>query len=118
MLDNIFSLQTETIVLLIALGLALINALVAAIRKESWMKLGKKSITAKNFEAAIQYFTKEIELHPKNGKAYQERAEAYRLNEEPLKALSDRRMANALKNEPMKKVRTSKPNGTLLSSLR
>ena len=112
MIEQITSLHTETIVLLIALVLALINALVAAFRGENWFKLGKQALANQNLSSAIHYFSQEILSHPNNIKAYLARAESYRQNEETEKALVDEHMAyelsaNETENSADKKTESS-----------
>lgn len=105
MLQQITSLQTETIVLLVAMVLLFINVAVAAFRSEDWLKLGKKALAMQNLSSAIHYLSKEILTHPRNVKAYLARARAYRLNGESEKALADESTAQKLMEKISKKLK-------------
>ncbi len=84
------------IVLLLSFTLLGINLLMAALRAEDWLKLGRSSIARQNFDMAIHYFSNEIRDNPKNAFAYLERAEAYRLKGELVKSAEDKRKAYEL----------------------
>ncbi|MEQ9404568.1 MAG: hypothetical protein RIM99_13325 [Cyclobacteriaceae bacterium] len=81
-----------------------INLLVAAIRGEDWLKLGRQSIALQNFDLAIHYFSNEIRDNPRNAFAYLERAKAYRLKGEIVKSAEDKQKAYQLDPDLIKRV--------------
>ncbi len=91
MIQEIISLQTETLVLIAGLVLVLANALVAALRSKNWFKQGRDAMSNEDTSSAIYFFSQEILNHPENADAYFARAEAYRANGELEKAVADER---------------------------
>lgn len=92
------------IVLLLSFMLLGINLLMAALRAEDWLKLGRSSIAKQNFDMAIHYFSNEIRDNPRNAFAYLERAEAYRLKGELVKSAEDKRKAYELDPDYVRRI--------------
>jgi tetratricopeptide (TPR) repeat protein len=78
--------------------------LMAIPRTNDWFLLGIRSYLHNEFDLAITYFDKVLDLEPKNAKAYANRADVYLELEEYPEAHNDYLMAAHLGGQPMQQL--------------